>query len=134
MNVTLLLFVLSVLVVIALLMWAVRPAPVTFKSVGELFDALSTPRHYYRLPQILVALKDEDTEFLVARGLPKLARRLRVERRKIALQFLDLVEIDYKTLLEAARMLTAMAPEVLPGEEWRRLESSLRFSWNCMAL
>jgi hypothetical protein len=134
MNLTLLFFALSVLVVIALLIWALRPVPVKFRSAGEVFDALSTPRHYYRLPQILVALKEEDTEFLVERGLPDLARRLRVERRKIALKFVDLVEVDYKTLLEAARMLTAMAPEVLPGEEWRRLESSLLFSWNCMAL
>ena len=128
------LFIVSTLILLALLIWAVRPDPVRFKSDDEVFEVLSATRHYYRLPQIVLALKDTDTEFLVERKANKLARRLQAERREIASQFLDMLELDYRNLIEASRVLTSMAPEVLPGQEWQRLRLSMAFRWSCMIL
>jgi hypothetical protein len=134
MGAVLVAFVAIALILIGLLLWAVRPARVNFKTTDEVIEVLSAPRDYSRLPQILLALKASDTEFLIERKFDKLARRLRAERRKIALQFLDCLEIDYRMLIESSRVLAAMAPEVLPSQEWQRLRLSIRFGWNCLLL
>ncbi|HEY4977565.1 MAG TPA: hypothetical protein VII25_00230 [Candidatus Acidoferrum sp.] len=134
MNFLLYFFVAAAAVLIGLLIWALRPAKIKFKSVDAVFEALTAQRHYYRLPQILQALDGKDTEHLIDRGYPGLCRKVRAKRKLIALRFLDLMEEDYKTLLEASRMLAAMAPEVVGIEEWQRLWLSIHFSWNCMVL
>ena len=83
-------------------------------SPDEVFEALSAPRHYYRLPQILQALQATDTEFLKERGTSRVCIDGYVlERKRIALEYLDYIETDYGTLIEASRVLAAMAPEVV---------------------
>jgi hypothetical protein len=134
MNFLLYFFLAAAILLIGLLIWAIRPSSVQLKSPDEVFDALAAQRHYYRLPQILQALDPKDTAYLIDRGYPALCHRLRAERKLIALRFLDLMEADYRTLLEASRMLAAMAPDVVGVEEWQRLRLSMRFAWNCMAL
>jgi hypothetical protein len=134
MSPILLIFVALALLFMGLLLWAV-PAPRTeSKSPAELLQSLSTTREYCRLPQILVALGEKDTEFLIERNHRNLARRVREERRQIALQFLDLVELDYRNLIEVSRLLSSMAPEVMAAQEWQRLRLNMRFSWNCTLL
>ncbi len=76
-------FIAAVLLLVGLLLWAVRPVRINFKSADAVFEALSAPRHYYRLPQILQALQSKDTDFLVERGYPELFRRVRAERKEI---------------------------------------------------
>ncbi len=134
MNFLLYFFVAAAAVLIGLLTWALRPAKIKFKSADAVLEALVAQRHYYRLPQILLALDSKDTEHLIERGYPALCQQVRAERQRIALRFLDLMEDDYKTLLEASRMLAAMAPDVAGIEEGQRLWLSLRFSWSCMIL
>jgi hypothetical protein len=134
MSAILILFLGSAAILIGLVLWAVRPARIRFKTPNEVFDALSAPRHYYRLPQILQALKENDTEFLIERNFAELARRVRFERKGIALTFLNSVEIDYQTLLAASRMLAAMAPEIAGVQEWQRLRLSAGFTLNSMLL
>jgi hypothetical protein len=128
------LFIAAALLLVALLVWAVRPARIRFQSPDEVFEALSAPRHYYRLPQILQALQATDTEFLKERGCLELPRRIRAERKRIALKYLDFIETDYRTLIEASRVLAAMAPEVVAAEEWERLRLNMSFTWNCRVL
>ncbi len=134
MSFVLFFFMAAAAVLIGLLFWALRPARIRLDSADAMFEALSAQRHYYRLPQILHALDASDTEHLIQRGYPELCRRMRAIRKRIALQFLDQLQEDYNTLLEASRMLAAMAPDVMGVEEWQRLRLSLRFGWNCMVL
>ena len=134
MNFILFFFIGIALLLIGLLIWAIRPASVQLKNPDEVFEALSAPRHYYRLPQILLALDHADTQHLIDRGFPALCHRVRAERKLVALRFLDRMEADYKTLLAAARMLAAMAPEVVGVEELQRFRLHVRFALNCMGL
>ncbi len=127
-------FVTAALLLTGLLLWAIRPVRIRFHSTDTVFEALSAPRHHYRLPQILLALQAKDTEFLEERGYPKLRQRIRAERKNIALNFLEFIENDYRTLMEASRVLAAMAPEVVAAQEWERLRSSVGFTWNCRLL
>ncbi len=127
-------FLVAVVLLIALLLWALRPAKIRFQSPEVVFEALSAPRHYYRLPQILLALQKLDTDFLEERGYQELFRRVRSERKRIALNYLDYIETDYRTLIEASRVLAAMAPEVVASDEWERLRLSISFTWNCRLL
>jgi len=134
MNLMLLSFIVAAILLVGLLLWALRPAGVKFNSAEAVFEALSAPRHYYRLPQILQALQEKDTEFLIERGQPGLCARVRAERRGIALKFVDLMEQDYQLLLGASRMLAAMTPEVVAADEWQRFRLSVRFAWDCRLL
>jgi hypothetical protein len=134
MSVVLMIFIAIALLMMGLLVWAIYPVRNRTKSAEQLLDLLSEPRHYYRLPQILLCLEAKDTEFLIERNYSDLARQVRKERNAIALQFLDSVEDDYRELIETSRVLTAMAPEVVAVEEWQRLRLNMRFSWNCMML
>jgi hypothetical protein len=127
-------FITAVVLLIALLLWAIRPTKIRLKSTDAVFETLSAPRHYYRLPQILHALHTKDTEFIQERGYPGLLRWVRSDRKRIALNYLEFIETDYEILMEASRVLAAMAPEVVAAHEWERFRLSMRFTWNCRLL
>ncbi len=127
-------FILAALILLALLAYAVRPIQKRSLSPDTVFAALSEPRHAFRLPQILQSLQPSDTEFLEGRGKHGLRRRIRSERKQIALRYLNRLEEDYETLLEASRILAVMSPEVVPIQEWERLRLSMRFARNCFLM
>jgi hypothetical protein len=131
MSLSLLLFIVFAGVLILLLIWAVRPPKKTRLTVDDVFNALSEKRHYARLPQILQSLREEDTDFLYAKGQNKLADRLRRERRRIALNYLNYLEDEYQLLLEASRILARVAPEVSPIDEFDRFRLNVRFVFAC---
>jgi hypothetical protein len=134
MSSSLLFFIAFAGVLILLLMWAVRPPRKTQLTVDDVFNALSEKRHYARLPQILQSLREEDTDFLYARGENELAERLRRERKQIALNYLNYLEDEYQLLLEASRILARVAPEVSPIDEFDRFRLNLRFVLACRYL
>lgn len=128
MSASLFLFSTLALILLFLLVWAVRPPRKIFLSVDDVFEALSEKRHYARLPQILQSLRHEDTDFLHTRGYDDLASRLRRERKRIALQYLNYLQKEYQLLLEASRILAKIAPEISPMDELGRLRSNVRFA------
>src|ERR1700741_3952206 len=105
MSLPLVFFVAIAVVLIVVLAWAVRPPKKALLSVDDVFAALSEERHYARLPQILQSLRKEDTEFLCRDGHEELAGRLRAERKRIALRYLNYLEEEFQLLLEASRIL-----------------------------
>lgn len=127
-------FILAALILLGLLGYAVRPIEKRALSPESVFEALSEPRHSFRLPQILQSLQPSDTEFLDRRGLHSLRRRIRSERTQIAIRYLSLLESDYETLLEASRILAVMSPEVVPMQEFERLRLSVTFASNCFLM
>ena len=127
-------FVGIAILLMGLLLWAVRPVKIKFNSPDEVFEALSSPHPYYELPLILQILRAEDTEFMAQRGYGELCKGIRNERKAMALQYLQLIETDYRTLLEASRVLAAMAAEVVAWQEWERVRLNVSFSWKCKML
>ena len=134
MNVSVLIFLLFALVLVLLLVWAARPLEKIFRSPNEVLEALSQERHYSRLPQILQALREDDTEYLRGVGQSRLVSQLRSERTGIALRYLDYLEEEFQVLLEASRMLSSMAPELSAMREFDRFKRSLRFMLCCRYL
>jgi hypothetical protein len=63
--------------------------------------------------------------------LRALRQRIRTERTQIAIRYLNRLESDYETLLEASRILAVMSPEVVAMQEFERLCLSVRFAKNC---
>jgi hypothetical protein len=131
MSLSFALFMAIPIVLILLLVWALRPPRRSVMSTGEVFEALSEERHYARLPQILQSLREEDTEFLRMGGYGELADRLRRERQRIALRYLDYLEQEYQLLLEASRILATIAPAAIPMHEFERFKRNVRFVLSC---
>lgn len=134
MTVTLWLFLLAALLLISLLFWAARPQIQETRSSDEILQALAEDRHYHRLPQILQSLRPEDIEFLKSCGQPHLVRRVRNDRKRIALRYLAEFRKEFGLLLEAAGVLAMMAPDLAPMREWERLTLSMRFAIHCQYL
>ncbi len=134
MTISVILFIAFAVILVLLLAWAVRPTQKILLSVDDVLNALSEKRHYARLPQILQALRHEDTDFLYARGHDELGTRLRRERKRIALRYLDHLQNEYQLLLEASRILAKVAPEVSPMDEFDRFRLNVRFALCCRYL
>jgi hypothetical protein len=131
MSASLLLFIAFAGILILLLIWAVLPTRKAQLNVDDVFNALSEKRHYARLPQILQSLREEDTDFLYARGQDELANRVRRERKHIALNYLNYLADEYQLLLEASRILARVAPEVSFMDEFDRFRLNVRFILAC---
>jgi hypothetical protein len=82
----------------------------------------------------LQSLREEDTDFLCTQGHDELATRLRRERKRIALRYLNALEEEYQLLLEAARILAKTAPEISAMDELERFRLSVRFIVYCRYL
>ena len=134
MTLPLVLFIAFAVILVLLLAWAARPPKKVLHSPNEVLEALSEQRHYARLPQILQSLREDDTEFLRGRGHEALLGRLRQERKRIALHYLDFLEEEFRILLECSRILSTLAPELAPRGEFTRFRKNLRFLWTCRYL
>jgi len=134
MSLPLILFIAFALLLIVLLAWAVRPPKKIPLSVDDVLDTLCDKRHYARLPQILQCLRQDDTDFLYARGRDELANRLRRERKRIALRYLTQLQDEYQLLLETSRILAKIAPELSMMDEFQLFRLNVRFVLCCRYL
>jgi hypothetical protein len=85
--------------------------------------------HISKLPQIKQALADSDFIYLENQGYPALAKRIRKERRRVALNYLACLRVEFEKLLRLARMVAAMSPNVAVAQEVQGLRLSLEFSY-----
>jgi len=85
--------------------------------------------HISHLPQIKQALLSSDFMYLTDQGYPALARRIRKERRLIALSYLACLRIEFEKLLQLARMVAVMSPNVAVAQEIQGLRLNLEFSY-----
>lgn len=134
MTLPLLIFIALALILVLLLAWAGKPPKRFLRSPQEALEALSEERHYARMPQILQSLREDDTEFLRGRGQSALLHRLRRERKRIALRYLDYLEQEFQILLECSRILATLAPKLTPLTEFDRLWQNFRFILSCRYL
>jgi hypothetical protein len=85
--------------------------------------------HISNLPQIKQALADSDFIYLESQGYPALAKRIRKERRRIALNYLTSLRGEFEKLLRLGRMVAVMSPNVAVAQEVQGLRLSLEFSY-----
>ena len=130
MSVTFLLLIAFAVLMLLLLVWVLRDPrkqakPDSDPESSEEFGQ----RHVGYFSQVRQALAAEDFAFLASRGSPQLARRIRGERRKIALAYLACLRGDFLRLWRLARVIASMSPEVGVGQELARLRLGLIFSF-----
>jgi hypothetical protein len=124
----LLLFGFAVLLLV-LLGWVLRAPTRLAKSPADpaLADEADR-RNVTYFPQVKQALAADDFAFLASRGLPLLARRVRKERRRIALAYLESLRNDFLKLWGLARVIASLSPEVGVAQEVARLRLGLTFA------
>ena len=130
MNLPLLLLFGFAVLLMLLLAWVLRdprklPRPDVDLGFAEDLDR----RHVTYFPQVRQAMAAEDLAFLASRASQVLSRRVRRERRKIALAYLDCLRDDFLKLWRLARVIASMAPQVGAAQELERLQLGLAFSW-----
>jgi hypothetical protein len=129
-NLTLILFFGFVAILLLALGWALwqprergklHPDPRSLEEHGE--------RHVTYLPQILQALAPADFAFLSKRASREVQRRVRRERRSVALAYLASLRGDFQSLLRMARVIAVLSPEVAAVQEFERLRLTAKFAW-----
>jgi hypothetical protein len=123
-------FVPIVAVLLLLLAWAVRTP---HRDLRRRFDLASLEesgrRHATYFALIRQASSPADIKFLIQKGSPEIARRVRKDRRRIALLYLSQLRDDFQRLLRVARAVAALSPKVGTRQELERFWLSLEFSW-----
>lgn len=84
--------------------------------------------HVTFFPSIRQALTGADNRFLATRGSSKLARRVRKERRVIALAYLSSLRQDFLRLWRLARVIAKLSPRVGVAQELARLWLGMLFT------
>ena len=116
------------ILLLGLLVWALRSPRVTGIQEGTLPspDELAH-RHVDYLPIIKQTISKDDYLFLSWCGMRGLSRRVRRERRKIALTYLSCLRGDFLQLWRMARVIASMSQKVGAGQEFERLRLGVTF-------
>jgi hypothetical protein len=124
------LFYTVVAVLLLLLVWALRSPRKSARSNVDVASLTENPRpHASYLPQIRWALSPDDLIYLTSRGRHDLARRLRKDRRRVALAYLPAVGQDFERMLHLARVIARLSPKVATLQEWERFQLTVQFYW-----
>lgn len=127
MNLALILLIVFALVLLVLLAGILRdPRRAIPRSTAP--ESISERRHVTYFPQVRQAMSPQDFLFLTSRGFDGLARKVRSERRKIALEYLAYLRRDFLKLWRLARVIASMSPQVGTSQEIARLRLGLLFS------
>jgi hypothetical protein len=119
-----------VTVLVLLSVWSLRgPGKGVLPKLDSALLLGTCRSHVAYLPQIRQALASADFVYLSSRGWGDLARRLRRERRRIALAYLPAVRQDFTRMLRMARVIAGLSPEIRTLQEWERLRLTARFYW-----
>jgi hypothetical protein len=128
-NSALLLLIAFVVFLLVLLAFAFLDSKKSLKASSEANSTEDFGRnHVTYFPQVRQSIAAEDFVYLSTRGSGNLARRVRKERRKIALVYLTFLRSDFLKLWKLARVIASMSPRVGISQEAARLRLGLTFS------
>lgn len=124
-------FVSIIAILFVVFVWSLRGPKRDVPSAGM---PLAIPQnlhtsHVSHLPQIYHALTPEDFEFASKKIPPEALRRMRRERRQVALAYLSALRAELVQLLRTARVIAALSPEVAAGQELERVLLMVKFLW-----
>lgn len=131
MNVTFYLFFAIVGILFVVFVWSLRSPKrhVPLAPQSEIPQDLQGSSHVTHLPQIRRALAPADYEFASTRIPREALRRMRRERRQVALAYLSALRAELDRLLRTARVIAALSPEVAAGQELERALLTVNFLW-----
>ena len=125
-------FALAVILLVLLLGWSLYGSHGRVeKPLDYLILENLNRSHVHFLPQIQQALSPQDYSFLASRGSRKLVRRVRQERRRIALAYLAAIQADFRKLLKLARLIALLSPKVIAVREFEQLQLTFQFALRC---
>jgi len=113
-----------------LLLWALRGSGKAPK-LEDISGPFGEPGrvHIDYLRQIRQALSPEDQEYLARVAANSLQKRVRRERRRIALAYVSALRQDFERLLRTARIIAVLSPQVDAAQELERLRLTVNFQW-----
>jgi hypothetical protein len=115
---------------IAAFLWSLRTPQSRPQQPDTLANCEPTGRsNATYLPLIRQALSSQDLDYVRARGNMTILRRTRRERRLVALAYLAALRIDFRRLLNLARVIASLSPEVDVTHETERLRLIVQFTW-----
>jgi len=115
-------------ILLLLFVWAVRKSGKQERTARALEEC--GRGHVGHLPQIRQALAETDRLYISQRAPAFVARRVRRERRRVALVYLAAVRDDFQSLLRTARIIARLSPEVVPLHEFERVRLTVVFAWH----
>ena len=124
----------SFFVIIALLfaafVWSQRSSKKHTAPATPPSSSLDLPgSHVAYLPQIRRALSSTDYEYASKRIPPEALRRMRRERKQVALGYLAALREELVRLLRTAKIIASLSPKVAPKQELERALLAANFLW-----
>jgi len=111
----------------AILLWSFRGAHKRRRGRDGMAVLDSAPQHLCNMGPIRRSQDPSDFDYAVERGGKELGKRLRRERRNVALLYLESLRSDFDQLLRIARVVALLSPEVSSSYEYERLRLSILF-------
>ena len=111
----------------AILLWSFRGTHKRRSGRAGLAVLDSAPKHLCNMGPIRRSQDPSDFDYAVERGGKELGKRLRRERRNVALLYLESLRSDFDQLLRIARVVALFSPEVSSSHEYERLRLSILF-------
>jgi hypothetical protein len=115
------------LVVAVLLVWTFWLGRRKRRRPAGLAVLDSAAQHLCNMGPIRRSQDAADLRYAAERGGNELARRLRRERRGVALMYLNSIRSDFEQLLRIAHVVALLSPEVSSSHEYERLRLSIVF-------
>jgi hypothetical protein len=115
------------LILAALLFWTFRPGRGSARKPEGLAVLESAPQHLCNMGPIRRSQDRADLQFAAERGGRGLGKRLRRERRGVALLYVNSLRSDFEQLLRIARVVALLSPELSKSYEYERLRLSVVF-------
>jgi len=115
------------LALVALLLWSFGSTRQRRRGRDGLAVLDSAPQHLCNMGPIRRSQDPSDFDYAMERGGKELGKRLRRERRNVALLYLGSLRSDFDQLLRIARVVALLSPEVSSSHEYERLRLSILF-------
>src|SRR5260370_24243284 len=110
--------------------WSARNPrrPTSAPPLAGVFDECGC-RHIACLSQMRQVFSNSDYEFLTNNAPLAVLRRVRRERRSVALAYLAALREDFHSLLRTARVIAVLSPELDAVHEFERLRLTAKFAF-----
>ena len=115
-------------ILLLLFVWAARKSGKQERTARALEEC--GRGHVGHLPQIRQALAEADSLYISEKASAFAVRRVRQERRRVALAYLSAVREDFQSLLRMAKVIARLSPEVVALHEFERVRLTIAFAWH----
>jgi len=115
------------LILVVLLGWSFRGSHKKQRRPDGLAVLDSAPQHLCNMGSIWRSQDASDLRYAEERGGREVARRLRRERRGVALLYLGALRADFDQLLRISHVVALLSPEISSSHEYERLRLSIVF-------